>query len=143
MKNLETAIKIAAASVFVFYLKVHYAHFNVEGPNFYQYHKLLDDIYKDVWESFDGIGEQIRALAIYTPASMTEFNMLSVVVDFDGVKKAHEMLHELLLDNDRVIQILNEVDSLSGNHKGLQNFIQGRIDMHEKWSWMLRATVHP
>ena len=74
---------------------------------------------------------------------MTEFNMLSVVVDFDGVKKAHEMLHELLLDNDRVIQILNEVDSLSGNHKGLQNFIQGRIDMHEKWSWMLRATVHP
>ena len=142
MKNLETAIKIATASVFTFYLKVHHAHFNVIGPNFYEYHKLLDDIYKDVWESFDGIGEQVRALDIFTPASLEEFQMLSVVDSAKGVKAAQVMIHELLLDNDKVIGILNEVNILSENHVGLQNFIQGRIDSHEKWGWMLRATVH-
>jgi len=142
MKNLETGMKVAAASVFCLYLKTHHVHFNIEGPDFYQNHKMLDKIYKDIWESFDGFGEQMRALDIYAPASLSEFHMLSVVEDSSGVRPAIEMLRELLIDNDKVIGILNQVNALCSNHVGLQNFIQTRVDAHEKWGWMLRATVH-
>ncbi len=141
MKNLETAIKIASATIFCFYLKMHFFHFNVTGQDFYELHKLSNKIYDDVWESFDAISEQIRALDIYAPASMAEFTMLSAIEEFDEVRPAAEMIHQLLLDNEILIKILNEVNLLSENHIGLQNFIQGRADIHSKWSWMLRATI--
>ena len=141
MKNLETALKITSSSVYCFQLKVHHAHLNVEGPDFYQYHKLLDDIYKDVWESFDTLSEQIRALDIFAPASLGEFHMMSVVEDAVGVSSSHDMMHALLLDNDKLLALFDEVNSLASSHLGLQNFIQGRCDAHEKWGGMLRSTL--
>jgi starvation-inducible DNA-binding protein len=134
-------MKISAASLFTLYLKTHYAHFNVTGPDFYEYHKLLDDLYKSMWESFDDIGEQIRALDMIAPASLSEFKMLSVINDFEGPLSASHMLRDLLIDNEKLIQLLNETNNLAVNHIGLQNFIQGLVMEHEKMSWMLRATV--
>lgn len=141
MKNLETAIKIASCSIFGLYLKAHHTHLNITGADFYQYHKLTDKIWKDLIESFDGISEQIRALDIYAPASLGEIEQLSVVYDQPDILPADQMIYELLIDNDKVIQVLIETNTLAANHPGLQNFIEGRIDQHEKWGWMLRATV--
>jgi starvation-inducible DNA-binding protein len=141
MKNLEVAIKTAAATVFGFYLKVHYFHLNSTGPNFYEYHKLTDKIWKDVIDSFDGISEEIRALDMMAPASLLEFQQLSLLEDFTGTGEARAMLYELLLDNDKVIEVLTEANTLAGPHPGLQNFLEGRIDAHEKVGWMIRSIV--
>jgi starvation-inducible DNA-binding protein len=141
MKNLEAAMKVASSSVFCFYLKTHFVHLNVVGPNFYEYHKLLDDIYKDVWDSFDAISEQIRTLDIFAPASLIVFNKYSVVEDMEKVTEAQAMMYELLLDNEAVVETLKEANAMATDHPGLQNFLQGRIEAHEKWGWMLRATV--
>ena len=141
MKNLETSMKIASASVFCFYLKVHYVHLNITGPNFWAYHKMLDDIYKDVFESFDAISEQVRSLDIFAPASLTEFHKLTVVQDMLSPADPLDMIHELLLDNDKLIDVLSEANMMAEHHLGLQNFLQGRCDAHEKIGWMLRATI--
>lgn len=141
MKNLEVAIKIASSSVFCFYLKTHFVHLNIVRPNFYEYHKLTDKIWKDMIESFDAISEQIRTLDIFAPASLGAFKEFSVVEDLDTVGDAQAMIYELLLDNENVVETLKEANLLAADHQGLQNFLQGRIEAHEKWSWMLRATV--
>lgn len=139
--NLEISMKIAASTVFCFYLKVHFVHFNITGPNFYEYHKLLDKIYKDVFESFDTIGEEIRSLDMFAPATLTEFKEFSLIEDMAAVGEARAMIYELLLDNDRVLEALKEANNLAADHIGLQNFLQERSDAHEKWGWMLRATA--
>ena len=41
MDALQQALKIAFATEYAFYLKAHYFHWNVEGADFYQYHKFL------------------------------------------------------------------------------------------------------
>jgi starvation-inducible DNA-binding protein len=141
MKNLESAMKVASATVFCFYLKTHFIHLNVIGPNFYEYHKLTDKIWKDVIESFDAISEQIRALDMFAPASLSAFQEFGVIEDLNDVSDAQSMIYELLLDNETVIETLKEANHMALEHPGLQNFLQGRIEMHEKWGWMLRATV--
>jgi DNA-binding ferritin-like protein len=55
------------------------------------------------------------------------------------VPRAELMFDELLSDNQRVIDSLEAAYNLAGDHLGLQNFLQDRIDIHEKHGWMLRA----
>ena len=102
---------------------------------------MLDDIYKDVWENFDSISEQIRTLDIYAPASLSAFQSFSEIEDLNEVGEAKAMLYELLLDSEKVIDTLNVANSLAEGHIGLQNFLQGLSEKIEKWQWFLRATV--
>ncbi len=69
MDELIKAMKIAFSTEFSFYLKAHYFHWNVEGPDFQEYHKLFETIYEEVYESIDPFAENIRKLGSYTPGS--------------------------------------------------------------------------
>src|SRR5271165_2515865 len=101
MQNLEMAMKIASATLFSVYLKTHAIHWNITGPDFFQYHKLTDEIWKSLIDSFDGINEQIRALDIFCPMSFAEFQQLTQIEDMIKPGEAKAMLYELLLDNDK------------------------------------------
>ena len=135
-------MKVAMASTFVFYMKAHYFHFNVEGIFFKQFHDLFGAIYEEVYGSIDQFGEEIRALGSYTPMSIGRFQELSVIDEPPGVVSAEEMVNELMQDNAKLIELLNQVFSLadSTNEQGLADFIAGRLDSHKKHAWMLRAT---
>ena len=47
--QLVDQMKQVLASTFAFYLKAHNFHWNVEGPNFPQYHALFDTLYNELW----------------------------------------------------------------------------------------------
>ena len=67
MDELRAQLKETLATVFSFYLKAHNFHWNVEGPFFYEYHKMFGDIYEDVYSSIDGIAENLRKIGTYAP----------------------------------------------------------------------------
>jgi starvation-inducible DNA-binding protein len=141
MDELIKEMKIALASVFSFYLKTHYFHWNVEGPNFPQYHAFFGDLYEEVYGSVDIFAEQIRALGSYSPGSLGRFKELSVVEDEINIPNSAAMVRELLLDNQRIIDLLEKINTMANeqNKSGLSNFIEDRIDKHSKHGWMLRA----
>lgn len=143
MDELIKAMKVAFASEFSFYLKAQFYHWNVEGPDFKQYHDLFGGIYEEVYGSIDNFAENIRKLGGYTPGSFTRFSMLTQVDDETEVPPAMAMMQELLADNQKMVKILKMVFDLSeaeGQH-GLSDFIAGRMDAHNKHGWMLRATL--
>jgi starvation-inducible DNA-binding protein len=45
MNELQEQLKIVLASTFSLYLKAHNFHWNVEGPNFVQYHGYFGEFY--------------------------------------------------------------------------------------------------
>lgn len=137
--NLEQALKVALANSFAFYLKAHNFHWNVEGPDFVQYHDFLGKLYAEVWAAVDAIAEHIRTLDMYAPGSFQRFSELSTVADQLMVPRAELMFEELLSDNQKVIDSLEAAYNLAGDHLGLQNFLQDRIDIHEKHGWQIRA----
>lgn len=136
-------MKIAFATEYSFYLKAHFYHWNVEGSNFPQYHKLFGDIYEEVFSSIDDFAENIRKLGSYTPGSFTRLSTLSKVQEELQVQPAPAMMAELLEDSDRCVELFKMVFAISEAAKehGLSDFIAGRMDAHRKHSWQLRATL--
>lgn len=143
MESLHQALKIAFASEFAFYLKAHYFHWNVEGPNFKQLHDLFGLIYEEVYDSIDTFAENIRKVGAYTPGSFTRFSTLSGINDETEVLLPEAMLTELLQDSEKMSEMFRIVFRASeelGLH-GLSDFLAGRQDAHDKHSWMLRSTL--
>jgi starvation-inducible DNA-binding protein len=141
METLIDLMKKTLADTFVMYLKTHGFHWNVEGPNFPQYHKFFGKLYEELHGSIDPIAEQIRALDSYAPGSMTRLIELAEVQDQTIIPSSIAMAAELLRDNEIILQDLQVVFELAEelNKQGLADFVAGRIDVHNKHAWMLRS----
>ena len=136
-------LKRVFASEFAFYLKAANFHWNVEGMLFGELHQLFERIYTEVYGSIDQYAEELRALQIITPASLSQFSQLTYVEDENMPGDWRSMLQELLLDSDMMalkFQQLFMVAETFGDH-GLSNFLADRQDAHKKHSWMLRSSL--
>jgi len=131
------------ASEFSFYLKAANFHWNVEGMLFGQLHELFERVYTEVYGSIDTFAEELRALQITTPASLSAFSRLTYISDENMPGDWRSMLQELLMDSDTMamkFQQLFAVAETFGDH-GLSNFLADRQDAHKKHSWMLRSSL--
>lgn len=143
MDKLLNAMKIAFASEFAFYLKAHTFHWNVEGPDFNDFHQMFGDIYTEVYESIDPFAENIRKLDAYVPGSFQQMSIIpGAEVDVE-VPAAMEMVAILLADNEKITKLMGVVYKLAeaAGEFGLANFLADRQDAHRKHGWMLRATL--
>lgn len=142
MEQLIEKLKIYHASNFAFYLKLHFFHWNVEGPNFPQYHDLFANLYTDVHGSVDVVAEHLRALQAYAPGSFTRFSAMSVIADQVDPISAQEMLTSAMADNMKIMWMIADLDKMAtdAGEIGLSNFLQARHEIHRKHQWMLRAT---
>ncbi len=140
--NLKDAMKKCLADIFALHLKAWNYHWNVEGPDFHEYHSFFSDIYSGIQDEIDPFAEHIRAMGEYAPAGLTRYSELTTIKDELHVVPAEESVNRLLADNQTVL------DSLSKCYKfaekdgeiGISNFIQDRYDYHKKLAWMLRAS---
>jgi starvation-inducible DNA-binding protein len=141
MDELIEQMKVCLASVFALYLKTHYFHWNVEGPNFYSNHKFLQKMYEDLFDSVDRHAEEIRTSNGYAPGSFIRFSELSIVKDETNIPPPLSMMTKLMDDNLNVIKLLKDTKDLAEkqNSVGYSNFLQDRIDVHYKHHWMLRS----
>lgn len=141
---LVDSLKIGLSSSYVFQIKVQNFHWNVEGPNFPQYHKFLDDLYSEINENaIDQTAEYIRTLDHYSPGSITRFNELSIIQDQIKIPRAELMIVELYEDNSKLLQMWKEMFIIAEeeNEQGIADFIASRIDAHGKHGWMLRSIL--
>lgn len=143
MSQLGDAVKVALADTFAMYLKTHNYHWNVEGEDFFEYHKFFNKLYDELFEAVDVLGEEIRGLNEYAPGSFSRFSELTSIEDATTVPDGVTMAANLLKDNDKVIASLTNAFKLAeaADKVGLSNKLQDRIDIHTKHGWMLRSTT--
>jgi len=141
---LSDSLKIALASSYVFQIKVQNFHWNVEGPDFPQYHKFLDDLYAEINENaIDQTAELCRQLDTYAPGSLARFSELSIVEDQVKIPRAELMFQELLADNTKLLDMWKQIFPIAEqeNEQGVADFVASRIDAHGKHGWMLRSIL--
>jgi starvation-inducible DNA-binding protein len=140
---LVDELKKVHADAFTFYLKAHYYHWNVEGPNFPQYHDFLQNLYQEVFASIDSLAELIRTLDSYAPGTLTRLKELTSIEETDDVPDAKTMMVRLLQENNilRASLLTAYTTADTTGEVGIANFLQDRIQAHEKHSWMLRSTI--
>ena len=142
MSKLGDKMKVVLADTFCMYLKAHNYHWNITGPDFYQYHTFFESIYTQLWEAVDSVAEHIRAINEFAPGGLYRFKQLSSIEDEIRVVNSQESVRVLISDNEKVIASLKEAydEAEKANEIGLSNFVQDRIDIHKKLGWMLKAT---
>ena len=136
-------LKKVHADAFTFYLKAHFYHWNVEGPDFPQYHDFLQNLYQEVFASVDTLAELIRTLDSYAPGTLTRLKELTSIEETDDVPDAKTMMTRLLQENNilRASLLTAYTTADTTGEVGIANFLQDRIQAHEKHSWMLRSII--
>ena len=140
---LAESLKKLLANSYSFVIKAQQFHWNVEGPDFPQYHEFFGELYDEVYASIDKTAEYIRTLDSYTPGSMERYIELSDIKGQTMIPRAELMFAELQQDNEILIHCLHQCFELAGNEKqyGIENFIAERLDAHAKHGWMLRSVL--
>ena len=106
MDELVQYLRESLANTFVMYFKAHQFHWNVEGPNFPQYHSFLGDLYEELHGAVDPIAEQIRTLDQYAPTSIAAMLAMSAVMESLSTAQPREMFASLNTDSDIVLLTL-------------------------------------
>ena len=143
MEQLIQQLKVILGTTFGLYFKAHSYHWNVEGPDFAQYHKFLGKFYESVYGNVDPIAEHIRSLDSYAPTSLSRMVELSDVPETDSIPSALAMLADLKKDNDKYIIHLRAgiVAADQAGEPAVSNFLQDILDQHQKQAWMLRSII--
>ena len=143
METLIEQLKTILGTNFALYLKAHGYHWNIEGPNFPQYHDFLNGFYNDVFLQTDTLAEHLRALNSYAPGSLSRMLELADLQEATNIPDAIAMMRELAADNDRFIMHLRAgiVAADGANEPAVGNFLQDILDAHQKHGWMLRSII--
>jgi starvation-inducible DNA-binding protein len=141
-KVAEVLTKVLADE-FVLYTKTKRAHWNVEGPDFYNKHLFFEQQYDAIDEIVDTVAERIRSLGHYTPATLKNFLALThLTEELQEKNDSNGFIKELLLDHESIIIYLREnINNIANEFQdaGTSDFITGLVETHEKMAWMLRA----
>ena len=102
---LADDLKTLLATQYALSIKAQYFHWNVEGPDFAQYHDYFANFYQEVYSAVDLIAEYIRTLQEYSPGSFERFQELSIIQGQTKIPRARLMIEELLADNGMLIDL--------------------------------------
>jgi len=141
-KVVDVLTKVLADE-FILYTKTKRAHWNVEGPDFYNKHLFFEQQYDAIDEIVDTVAERIRALGHYAPATLKSFLALThLSEELQEKNDSTGFIKELLIDHESIIIYLRENINYIANDlqdSGTSDFITGLVENHEKMAWMLRA----
>ena len=144
METLIQQLRTILGTNFGLYFKAHSFHWNVEGPNFNDYHAFLGLLYNAVWLNTDLIAEKLRMLGVYAPPSIARMlENCDISTDAIAIPDARMMFTELIMDNDRLITHLRAgIAAAEGaNEPAIGNFLQDLLDQHQKHAWMIRSII--
>ena len=141
--NLIESLKKLQADVVAAYFQVHGYHWNVEGMLFPEMHAKFLEIYEDVYDSIDDISENIRKINALAPFKLEDFVANKSITNVYSGTNAIDQIESFLMSNEIVINDLMIAHEAASAAKefGIVNFIEGRLDMHQKWNWQLSSTI--
>lgn len=141
---LTDTLKTLLATAYALSIKAQNFHWNVEGPDFPQYHSFFGDYYSEVYDNtIDKLAEIIRQLDSYTPGSILRYAELSQIQDQTKIPRAALMMQELYEDNAVILALYKQAFHVANDadEQGVANFIAERIDAHAKHQWQLRSIL--
>jgi starvation-inducible DNA-binding protein len=140
--NIADGLKRLLADSYTLYLQTHNFHWNVTGVHFRELHLMFEEHYTELAVAVDDIAERIRTLDVAAPGTYKEFVKLSSIKEVDGVPESNEMVKLLTKGHEQVIKTAREVLQVAqaADDESTAALVSDRMRVHEKTSWMLRAS---
>jgi starvation-inducible DNA-binding protein len=140
-------LKSLLADVFALYVKTKNFHWHMSGPNFRDYHLLLDEQSEQIFAMTDDIAERARKIGGATIRSIGDITRHQRLRDDDDeFVPPLEMMAELSADNQQLTRFLRAAHSVCDQHEDVAtaSLIETWIDETERRTWFLSeiAGVH-
>ncbi len=141
--KVSSQLNQVLADLQVVYQNLRTMHWLVKGPQFYQLHKLYEEMYNETAETIDEVAERVLMLGqvpLHTYADYLKVANVEVVTQvpkgLESLKTAHENQQYLL-------NAYRELISLAGENsdEGTVALASELIESTEKRVWMLGATL--
>ena len=139
-KDISAAMNGVLADVFALYLKTKNFHWHMSGPNFRDYHLMLDEQGDQLFAMTDVVAERVRKVGGMTLRSIGQIGKMQRLLDNDAEYVTPEdMLAELADDNRRLIGFLRTTHDTCDSHNdvGSTSLLEVWIDEAERRSWFL------
>lgn len=147
---VSESLQTLLTNTYGLYLATHNYHWNVEGSQFIELHKLFEGQYNELFQAIDVIAERIRALDVYAlpfegdeivDILKTTSNAMNKEAKADA--RAARMVHNLIEMNESVIESCQSAkkEAQSVNDDETEDLTVGRITVHQKALWMLKSII--
>jgi starvation-inducible DNA-binding protein len=144
VREISGALTILLADMFALFIKTKNFHWHMSGPNFRDYHLLLDEQATQIFATTDDIAERARKIGGTTLRSTGQIGRLQRVLDNDAdFVTPLDMLAELRDDNKQLAASLRETHSLCDEHGDVASasLLENWIDEAERRTWFLFETT--
>jgi len=143
-KALAEAMNGLLADSFALYFKTKNFHWHVSGPQFRDYHLMLDEQAAQILAITDTIAERVRKNGHRTLTSIADITRHQSIADNDeAAVKADDMLAELRDDNEALVAKLREVKELAGEvgDNATDGLVDDWTDEAQQRAWFLAETL--
>jgi starvation-inducible DNA-binding protein len=137
---LAERINRLVADAYLLYVKTKNFHWHVSGPNFRDFHEMLDEQSEQILESIDPLAERVRKLGQPTLRSLAQILALTSLKENErDFVSPYDMLVELMQDNVAVAKSLREAHGLCDDYEDVatSSLIEQFLDETEKRTWFL------
>ena len=142
--DISSALTALLADMFALYLKTKNFHWHLSGPNFRDYHLMLDEQGDEIFATTDVIAERARKVGGTTIRSIGHVQRTQRLLDNDADYVTPEgMLAELADDNRQLTGFLRATHAVCDSHHDVAttSLIENWIDEAERRSWFLFETT--
>jgi starvation-inducible DNA-binding protein len=138
--DIATSLTGLLADVFALYIKTKNFHWHLSGPNFRDYHLMLDEQGDQLFAMTDVIAERARKVGGTTLRSVGHIQRIQRLLDNDAeYVTPQDMLAELADDNRRLTGFLRATHAVCEEYNDVAttSLIEVWIDETERRSWFL------
>jgi starvation-inducible DNA-binding protein len=139
-RDIAGGLKALLADVFALYLKTKNFHWHMSGPNFRDYHLMLDDHGDQIFAMTDAIAERARKIGGTTIRSISDIAAKQRLLDNnEDYVNPQDMLAELHGDNKQLVAEMRRVHELCDDYHDVAtaSLIEVWIDETERRAWFL------
>jgi starvation-inducible DNA-binding protein len=140
------AINGIVADSFALYVKTKNFHWHMSGPNFRDFHVMLDEQGEQVYAAIDPLAERVRKLGGTTIRSISHISELQTIKDNNADTVGPlAMLVELMNDNKNVAKRMREAHGVCDDHDDVAtaSLLEVYIDETERRTWFLFESSRP
>ena len=139
-REIADAINASVADTFALYVKTKNFHWHMSGPNFRDYHLLLDEQADAIFDSIDPLAERVRKLGRRTQTSLGSISRATRIKNNDAEYVApFDMLMELMEDNKACAKAMRAAHKIADDAQdsGTAGLFEIYIDETERRTWFL------
>ncbi|HEY0185100.1 MAG TPA: DNA starvation/stationary phase protection protein [Rhodopila sp.] len=144
-RDIAAALNGLLADVFALYLKTKNFHWHMSGPNFRDYHLMLDEQSDQIFAMTDVLAERVRKIGHLTLHSIGEIARNQRITDNDAAYVTpQDMLAELREDNGELAKRMREAHAMIDDQKDVAtaSLLEVFIDETERRAWFLYEASH-